>query len=102
MVTKNKNGNGNNTGHCGQISITSTGSFTTNGVGGWVYYQWVRVDNQGDRTTVVEPPIRVAAGDTSSHAVASDTFTPAHSGTTQLVFLNPAYSVPAQSWNCVG
>jgi hypothetical protein len=80
----------------------ATGSFTTNGAGGSVSYEWVRVDSQGTQTTIPEPPIQVAPGDTSLHAVASDTFTPAHSGTDQLVFLSPAYSVPAQSWNCVG
>jgi hypothetical protein len=101
-VNKSKAGNGNNEGHCAQVTITSSGSFTTNGVGGQVSYEWVRIDSQGGRTVIPEAPIRVAAGDRGTHAVASDTFTPAHSGSEQLVFLSPAYSVPAQSWNCVG
>jgi len=100
-VAKTKNGSGNNVGHCPQVTIVATGSFTTNGAGGSVSYEWVRIDGQA-QTVIPEAPIQVAAGDTSSHAVASDTFTPAHSGTDQLVFLSPAYSVPAQSWNCVG
>jgi hypothetical protein len=100
-VTKTKNGNGSNAGHCPQVTIVASGSFTTNGAGGSVSYEWVRTDGQ-TQTVIPEPPIQVAPGDTSSHAVASDTFTPAHSGTDQLVFLSPAYSVPAQSWNCVG
>jgi len=101
-VIKTKNGSGTNVGHCPQVTVVASGRFTTNGVGGFVSYEWVRIDSQGNRTTVPEAPIQVAAGDTSLHAVASDTFTPAHSGTDQLVFLSPAYSVPAQSWNCIG
>jgi hypothetical protein len=49
-----------------------------------------------------EFPIYVAPGDTSAHAVKSDVFTPSHSGSDQLVFLNPVYTVTAQSWSCVG
>ena len=82
--------------------MTATGSFTTNGVGGWVFYEWVRLDNQGTRTVIPEIPIRVAAGDTNAHAVVTDSFTPKHSGTDQLVFLSPAYTVAAQSWSCIG
>jgi len=44
----------------------------------------------------------VAAGDKSLHGVTSDTFTPVHSGSDQLVFSSPAYSVPSQSWTCSG
>jgi hypothetical protein len=102
MVTKSKAGNGNNEGHCSQVTITASGSFTTNGAGGSVSYEWIRVDSQGARTVIPEASIQVAPGDRGTHAVASDAFTPGHSGTDQLVFLSPAYSVPAQSWNCVG
>jgi hypothetical protein len=101
-VTKSKNGNGNNAGHCSQTTVTAAGGFTTNGVGGTVSYQWVRVDSQGNRTIGASGTVQVAAGDTTLHAVTSDSFTPVHSGSDQLVFLSPAYSVPAQSWNCVG
>jgi outer membrane biosynthesis protein TonB len=103
-VTQSPKGNSNNINksRCNQTNVTATGSFTTNGAGGWVFYSWVRVDNQGNRTVIPETPIRVAAGDTSAHAVAADTFTPQHSGSDQLVFANPAYSVAAKSWNCVG
>ncbi|MEO6797570.1 MAG: hypothetical protein ABI401_09790 [Candidatus Dormibacter sp.] len=99
-----KNGSGNNNQvRCNQISITTTGTFTTNGAGGWVFYEWVHYDASGSRTGVTpELPIRVAAGDTSAHAVVADSFTPQHSGSDQLVFLNPAYTVPAQNWSCVG
>ncbi len=93
---------GNNKNRCNQTSVTATGSFTTNGAGGWVSYEWVRVDSQGNQTVISEARIQVAAGDTSSHAVVTDSFTPQHSGTNQLVFLNPAYTVAAQSWSCVG
>src|SRR5438552_9469424 len=100
LVTKSKN-NGNG-GRCSQTTVTAAGGFTTNGVGGSVSYQWVRVDNQGKRTIGASGTIQVAAGDTNLHVVTSDTFAPVHSGSDQLVFLSPAYSVPAQSWNCVG
>lgn len=83
--------------------MTATGSFTTNGVGGTVYYGWVHYDTSGKVTGFTsEPPIKIAAGDTGSHAVISDSFTPAHSGTDQLVFLSPFYTVAAQGWTCVG
>jgi len=99
LVTKSKNGNG---GRCSQTTVTAAGGFTTNGVGGTVSYQWVRVDSQGNRTIGASGTIQVAAGDSNLHLVTSDIFTPVHSGSDQLVFLSPAYSVPAQSWNCVG
>jgi hypothetical protein len=102
VVTKNKNGNGNNTGRCSQVTITASGGFTTNGVGGLVSYEWVRVDSQGTQTIGASGAVQVAAGDRTFHVVANDTFTPVHSGTDQLVFLSPAYSAMAQSWNCSG
>jgi hypothetical protein len=83
--------------------VTATGSFTTNGVGGAVYYGWVHYDTQGHVTgTTQEAPIQIAPGDTSAHAVVADSFTPQRSGSDQLVFFSPFYSVPAQSWSCVG
>src|SRR5579864_3154790 len=91
-----------NSGRCSQMTVTASGSFTTNGAGGWVFYEWVRLDSQGNRTVIGEFPIWVAPGDTSSHAVRSDVFTPAHSGSDQLVFLSPVYSVAAHSWSCLG
>jgi outer membrane biosynthesis protein TonB len=97
-----KNGQGNQD-RCSQSTVTATGSFTTNGVGGTVYYRWVHFDTQGRITgTTQEAPIQIAPGDTTSHAVVRDSFTPQHSGSDQLVFLIPFYSVPAQSWSCVG
>ena len=99
---RNGGGNGNQT-RCNQISITTTGTFTTNGVGGWVFYEWVHYDANGTRAGVTpELPIKIAAGDTSAHAVVADSFTPQKSGSDQLVFLSPGYSVPGQSWSCVG
>ena len=98
-----KNGNGGNNGHCAQLIVTATGNFTTNGVGGLVYYQWVHYDTNGKVIGVTpEAPIRVAAGDTNPHAVVSDTFTPMHSGSDQLVFTSPFYTAAAQGWSCVG
>jgi hypothetical protein len=74
----------------------------TNGVGGTVTYEWIRTDVSGMRTVIAEPPIRIAPGDRNIHFVQTDRWTPAHSGSEQLVFLSPAYTVPAQSWSCVG
>src|SRR5229473_2585334 len=39
LVSKSKAGNGNNEGHCSQVTITASGSFTTNGTGGSVSYE---------------------------------------------------------------
>jgi len=78
------------------------GGFTTNGAGGTVSYQWVRVDSQGNRTNGASGTVYVAAGDKNVHGVTSDVFSPVHSGSDQLVFSSPAYSVPAQSWTCSG
>jgi outer membrane biosynthesis protein TonB len=90
-------------GRCSLTTVTATGNFTTNGAGGLVYYQWVHYDSQGNQIGVTpETPIAVAAGDVTTHSVVADQFVPLHAGSDQLVFLNPAYSVPAQSWNCVG
>jgi outer membrane biosynthesis protein TonB len=90
-------------GRCSLTTVTATGNFTTNGAGGLVYYQWVHYDSQGNQIGVTpETPIAVAAGDVTTHSVVADQFVPLHAGSDQLVFLNPAYSVLAQSWNCVG
>lgn len=102
MTSTPGNGSGNPNKRCSQTNLTAAGSFTTNGVGGTVYYGWLRTDSQGNRQFIPEAPIQVAAGDTSLHTVASDTFTPAHSGSEQLVFISPFYAVPAQTWSCVG
>ncbi|HEY8738748.1 MAG TPA: hypothetical protein VIO62_17090 [Candidatus Dormibacteraeota bacterium] len=106
VVTKSARNNGNGNGNqnrCSQITVTSTGSLTTNGVGGYVFYEWIHYDVNGNRTGVTfEVPIRIAAGDTAAHAVVPDSFTPQHSGSDQLVFLSPAYTVAGQSWSCVG
>ena len=84
------------------MTITANGGFTTNGVGGTVSYHWVRVDSQGNRTIGASGTISVAPGDKNLHGVTSDNFTPVHSGSDQLVFSSPAYSVLAQSWTCSG
>lgn len=95
-----KNGNGS---RCSQDTVTATGTFTTNGVGGTVYYGWAHYDTSGNVTGwTPEAPIQIAPGDTSSHSVVADIFTPQHSGSDKLVFLSPAYSAVAQSWSCVG
>jgi hypothetical protein len=100
LSKSSKNGNGT---RCNQTLITATGSFTTNGVGGWVFYGWVHYDTTGKVvSTTPESPIHIAAGDTSAHAVVTDSFTPMHSGSDRLTFFGPAYSVTAQSWSCVG
>src|SRR5438270_10596354 len=99
LVTKSKNGNGV---RCSQTTVTAAGGFTTNGAGGTVSYQWVRVDSQGNRTNGASGTVYVAAGDKNLHGVTSDVFNPVHSGSDQLVFSSPAYSVLAQSWTCSG
>lgn len=83
------------------MAVTATGSFVTNGVGGQVTYQWVRIDENGQQTIVPEPPINVQPGDTGAQQVVPDSFNPGLQGTVQLVFLSPsAPAVPAQHWSC--
>jgi hypothetical protein len=90
---------------CGGTT-TATGTFSTNGAGGTVRYNWVRKDSSGTRV-IAEPVIVIAAGDRSSHAVVSDVWSPASSGTEQLVFLAPGAQAPAAqsitgSFTCTG
>lgn len=87
---------------CSLTTVTATGSFSTNGVGGFVFYKWVWTDNTGQQRVTNEFPVWVAAGDTRTHAVNPDSWTPAHSGSVQLIFISPAWTVPAQAWNCLG
>ena len=80
--------------------MTATGSFTTNGTGGPVLYQWVRTSN-GNTVTIAEPPINLAVGDTTIHSVLADTWNPNASGKEQLVFLSPgAPQLAAQTFSC--
>ena len=77
---------------CDHGTITASGTFRTNGVGGTVYYGWVRKDANGTHVQA-EPPITIAAGDTGAHAVVSDSWTPTGPGpvSEQLVIVNPGY-----------
>jgi hypothetical protein len=69
------------------------------GPGGTVQYHWIRKDSNG---TVVSQTysIVIAAGDASAHSVVTDSWTPASSGSEQLVFTNPGFAVAPQSWTC--
>jgi cell division septation protein DedD len=88
------------TGRCRKGTVTATGSFTTNGSGGLVTYAWVRSDNRGS-VTVAEPAITVASGDSASHAVAADRWSPNSSGSEQLVFLwAGAPTLVSQAFTC--
>jgi hypothetical protein len=80
--------------------VTATCTFTTNGSGGTVRYEWIRKD--GATTQIIaEPPITIAAGDTSVHSVVADVWSPQLSGTEQLVFLTPsAPGLAPQGWTC--
>lgn len=103
VIQAPKNANGNAKGRCSLTTVTGTGNFTTNGVGGTVTYEWVHYDSLGNQTGVIsELPISIAPGDISTHSVVADQFTPPHSGSESLVFLSPSWTVPAQSWSCVG
>jgi len=65
-----------------------------------VTYQWIRTDNRGS-TTVPEAPINLAAGDTASHALVADRWTPNSAGTEQLVFLGAgAPAMAVQAFTC--
>ena len=86
---------------CSLTTVNATGTFrmAANGPGGTVSYVWLRKDSSGSRTSQ-QYTIQVAAGDTSPHTVATDSWTPASSGSDQLVFLNPVYAALAASFTC--
>ncbi|HEV2012915.1 MAG TPA: hypothetical protein VGR77_03400, partial [Candidatus Dormibacteraeota bacterium] len=87
---------------CDRLTLTATGWFTTNGVGGVVSYAWIRTDTQGNRWVIAEPSLTIAPGDTSLQAVQPDSWRPQLPGSEQLVFSSPAApTVAAQSFSCV-
>jgi hypothetical protein len=82
--------------------VTTTGTFhlAPNGPGGTVFYHWVHTDSNGTVAGQVYT-IVVAAGDATTHSVATDSWNaPASPGSVQLVFTTPSYSVTAQSFDC--
>ena len=90
-------------GLCSNSTVSTRGTFTTNGVGGWVAYGWVRTDKNGTQTVIAEPAMYIQPGDRSLHTVVGDDWTPRTSGSEQLVFFGPTAPVlPAQTWSCVG
>jgi hypothetical protein len=88
--------------NCKNGTVTSSGTFqmAANGPGGWVNYEWIRNDSKGSQV-IAETRIWVNAGDASTHAVATDSWTkPASAGTVQLVFTTPSHAVAPQSFTC--
>ena len=71
---------------CKLGAVTATGTFhlAPNGPGGVVKYYWIRKDSNGTVPMPVQS-ITIVAGDTSVHAVVTDSWTPASAGTEQLV-----------------
>jgi hypothetical protein len=70
-----------------------------NGPGGTVKYYWIRKDSNGTVVSQVYS-IVVAAGDANAHFTVTDSWTPASSGSEQLVFTNPSFAVAPQSFSC--
>jgi hypothetical protein len=100
LVTLQGPGQGQGQGSkCVNDTVIANGTFVSNGAGGVVSYQWVRITSAGRFPQPVQS-ITLAVGDRSFHAVSTDRWTPPSSGSEQLVFLSPAYSVAAQSWTC--
>jgi hypothetical protein len=89
-ASENVNWTVNGSNKCDHGSITATGTIRTNGVGGTVYYGWVRKDANGTQV-MPEPAITIPAGDTGVHPVVTDTWTPIGSGSEQLVIVSPGY-----------
>lgn len=91
---------------CKLGTVTATGTFrlAAGGPGGVVKYSWIEKDtdpNTGQtRVTVKNYTITIAAGDASAHSVVTDSWTPASSGTEQLVFSSPSDSLAPQSFSC--
>jgi hypothetical protein len=69
------------------------------GPGGTVTYQWIRKDSNGTAVSAMYS-IVIAAGDAAAHSVVTDSWTPASSGSEQLVFSTPGFAVAPQSWSC--
>ena len=92
-------GQGQGQSKCSNSTVTARGTFATNGVGGTVQYRWIRTTSAGSAAQPVQS-VLIAAGDRGFHAVVTDSWTPPSSGSEQLVFITPGYSVPAQSWTC--
>jgi hypothetical protein len=86
---------------CKLGTVTATGTFRmlANGPGGTVKYYWIRKDSNGTVVSQVYS-IVVAAGDANAHFTVTDSWTPASSGSEQLVFTNPSYAVAPQSFSC--
>lgn len=82
-------------------TVTATGTFRlqAGGPGGTVKYVWIRKDSSGTHVSATHS-ITVAAGDTSAHFTVTDTWTPKSSGSEQLVFTTPSYTVAPQSFTC--
>jgi len=70
-----------------------------NGPGGKVSYTWLRHDSNGYANSPIYSLV-AAANDNNAHTVVSDSWTPASSGSDQLVFLNPIYAATAGSFTC--
>jgi hypothetical protein len=70
-----------------------------NGSAGTVQYQWVRRDNRGT-VIVPEPSITLLAGDTGTHALATDTWSPNSAGSEQLVILSGSLQPAAVAFTC--
>lgn len=89
----------NNSNKCKLDTITASGTFrmAAGGRAGTVSYKWIR--NNG---AYVSPTytINVVAGDTSAHAVVSDSWIPSSNGNEQLVFTTPGFVVAPQSFTC--
>ena len=99
LVTLQGPGQGQGQAKCANNTVKANGTFITNGAGGTVRYQWIRITSTGRAPQPVQSVV-LAVGDKGFHAVTPDSWTPSSSGSEQLVFITPAYSVPAQSWTC--
>jgi hypothetical protein len=66
-----------------------------------VTYYWLRTDTTGTHTQP-QHTVNIAKGDTGTHNVVTDKWTPAGSGSEKLVFVSPSYAVSAQSFSCNG
>ena len=82
-------------------TVNATGTFrmAANGPGGTVRYTWLRHDSRGYTNSAVFT-IVVAAGDVAPHTVVADSWTPASSGSDQLVFLSPVYAAAPATFVC--
>jgi len=86
---------------CSTSTVNATGTFRmqAGGPGGTIYYHWIYKDSAGTKVSPTYSFV-VAASDASAHFTVTGSWSPASSGSVQLVFTTPSYTVPLTNFTC--